>query len=87
MWSEVIPLEFTEVPETDANVDLRIVFAKGEHGDMYNFDNKGQFFKNFKKWKNFIGGILAHAFFPPQGEIHFDDDEDWVYMDAGKIEK
>uniref|UniRef100_A0A914DWT4 Peptidase metallopeptidase domain-containing protein n=1 Tax=Acrobeloides nanus TaxID=290746 RepID=A0A914DWT4_9BILA len=72
MWSEVIPLEFTEVPETDANVDIRIVFAKGEHGDMYNFDNKG--------------GILAHASFPPLGEIHFDDDEDWVYMDAGKIE-
>lgn len=25
-----------------------------------------------------ITGELAHAFFPPTGEIHFDDDEYWV---------
>ena len=25
-----------------------------------------------------ITGELAHAFFPPTGEIHFDDDEFWI---------
>lgn len=25
-----------------------------------------------------ITGELAHAFFPPTGEIHFDDDEYWI---------
>ncbi|CAD5112722.1 DgyrCDS1940 [Dimorphilus gyrociliatus] len=47
--------------EYKANLELS--FYKGSHQDGYAFDGKG--------------GVLAHAFYPRTGLIHFDDDELW----------
>ena len=62
-WSDVSGLEFRE---TAGEADLNIKFAYGDHGDGggNNFDGKGM--------------ILAHAYFPESGDIHFDEAEDWT---------
>lgn len=68
LWSRVIPLTFAEVPISQ-NPEIRIRFAAGDHGDGNSFDG--------------VGGILAHAFFPPSngseiaGDAHFDEAETW----------
>lgn len=38
-----------------------ISFETGSHGDS----------------DSFTGKTLAHAFYPPKGEIHFDDNQKW----------
>ncbi|VDH93163.1 Hypothetical predicted protein [Mytilus galloprovincialis] len=47
-------------------IDIEILYAKGNHGDgPYNaFDGPER--------------VLAHAFYPTDGETHFDDDETWI---------
>uniref|UniRef100_A0A8C5PJE8 Stromelysin-3 n=1 Tax=Leptobrachium leishanense TaxID=445787 RepID=A0A8C5PJE8_9ANUR len=65
VWSEVTPLNFTEVQE--GRSDIIIDFTRYWHGDNLPFDGPG--------------GILAHAFFPKthrEGDIHFDYDEAWT---------
>ncbi|XP_047655775.1 matrix metalloproteinase-23 isoform X3 [Tachysurus fulvidraco] len=69
MWSDVSPFSFREVPDDD-EADIKIGFYPVNHTDCLQsylhhcFDG--------------ITGELAHAFFPPTGEIHFDDDEYWI---------
>ncbi|XP_062449477.1 matrix metalloproteinase-23 isoform X3 [Rhea pennata] len=69
MWSEVSPFSFREVPRHTAS-DLKIGFYSINHTDCLEslihhcFDG--------------TTGELAHAFFPPNGEIHFDDHEYWI---------
>lgn len=56
------------------NNSCQVRFSRGNHNDGYRFDG--------------VGGMLAHAFFPPQpsdkllgdisGDIHFDDSERWI---------
>ncbi|XP_070555497.1 matrix metalloproteinase-19-like [Ptychodera flava] len=60
-WSHVTPLTFTEV--TSGHADLLIEFAEGVHSDgpYAAFDGRG--------------GVLAHAYFPEDGDLHFDDAE------------
>ncbi|CAI9734325.1 metallo ase [Octopus vulgaris] len=69
MWSEVIPLDFTEL--TTGAADIDVAFAVGNHGDNSNFDGKG--------------GVLAHAFYPDKGDMHFDDDELWNNIDFHSV--
>jgi len=47
------------------SADVKVGWYKGNHGDGANnaFDGPG--------------GTLAHAFYPTNGVIHFDDDENW----------
>ncbi|XP_038056467.1 matrix metalloproteinase-16-like [Patiria miniata] len=63
LWSRAANINFREVRQGRADIDLR--FAYGSHGDGYEFDGRG--------------GVLAHAFFPgPQaisGDAHFDEIE------------
>ncbi|KAJ0673065.1 putative matrilysin [Helianthus annuus] len=49
---------------TYQGADLKIIFARGAHGDNSPFDGPG--------------GVLAHAFAPTDGRFHYDADERWV---------
>ncbi|KAL1490885.1 hypothetical protein ABEB36_011564 [Hypothenemus hampei] len=67
VWGRYGRLSFSRVDSPKA--DIIVTFGRGYHGDRYPFDGPGL--------------ILAHAFFPSNGDedlsgdIHFDDDEDW----------
>uniref|UniRef100_A0A914H581 Peptidase metallopeptidase domain-containing protein n=1 Tax=Globodera rostochiensis TaxID=31243 RepID=A0A914H581_GLORO len=69
-WSRVVPLDFSEASGYDTP-DVKVLFARRSHGDPWPFDGRG--------------GVLAHATFPQDGKLHFDDDENWVFMDGNKI--
>lgn len=58
-WSDVTNLVFIETPGTKATIMIR--FGSGGHRCNYPFDGKG--------------GVLAHAFYPDHGQVHFDEDE------------
>ena len=73
-WAAVTPLTFTEVA-SNQNPEIVISFVTGNHGDgaQNAFDG--------------AGGVLAHAFYPPEtdpasptlhGDAHFDDAETWT---------
>jgi len=72
VWNKVIPLNFTEV-QAQAGADIQLGFHQGDHGD-----GSGNKFEG-------AGGVLAHAFFPSSGVLHFDDGEQWAFEDAAKI--
>ncbi|EAW19227.1 matrix metalloproteinase [Aspergillus fischeri NRRL 181] len=71
-WSNVTPLTFAELPSTQP-ADLRFMWASGNHAN-----------EPVEKDFDGLGGVLAHAFFPPPsggtlaGQIHFDEDELWT---------
>ncbi|XP_067934183.1 matrix metalloproteinase-19-like isoform X1 [Watersipora subatra] len=61
-WSDVADIDITE---SDTNLaDIHISFETRDHGDGYAFDGRD--------------GVLAHAFFPKDGRVHFDDEESWT---------
>ncbi|MFH4980482.1 hypothetical protein AB6A40_007191 [Gnathostoma spinigerum] len=65
LWQSVAALNFVEVPDTmEIPVDIEILFAKGGHGDGIPFDGPN--------------GIIAHAFYPTKGGLHFDAAESWT---------
>ena len=65
VWSDVTPLDFTQVRDFRQQVDLDIRFTPTSHGDGYDFDGPG--------------GTLAHAFYPQYGGAsHFDESETWT---------
>lgn len=52
--------------------NISVEFKSGNHGDGANFDGPS--------------GILAHAFFPTVGWLHFDKGEDWVASGSSGID-
>jgi hypothetical protein len=67
-WSGVIPRTFTQSSGT-AGSEFRVDFTTGDHGDGTPFDGAGT--------------VLAHAFYPQDGRIHFDDAETWGTSHGG----
>ncbi|XP_059176612.1 matrix metallopeptidase-21-like [Physella acuta] len=63
MWSEVIPMRFTEDNKGHINdIDIEIAFGKGSHVDcLHDFDGNG--------------GEIAHSW--SAGNMHFDDEENF----------
>jgi len=59
-WTDVSPFSFTEVDNPD-DAKFKIFFANRDHFDGHQFDGP---------W-----GVLAHAFYPRKGKLHYDDDE------------
>ncbi|KAJ1349435.1 hypothetical protein KIN20_005009 [Parelaphostrongylus tenuis] len=49
--------------EVTGGADIVIGFERGQHEDAFPFDGKD--------------GVVAHAFYPRDGRLHFDADEDW----------
>uniref|UniRef100_A0A914E6E8 Peptidase metallopeptidase domain-containing protein n=1 Tax=Acrobeloides nanus TaxID=290746 RepID=A0A914E6E8_9BILA len=68
-WSEIVPLTFTEID--DERADIWIGFRKGEHGDDLPFDGSG------KQIAHCLGQM-------PCTVIHFDDAENWRYVEMGR---
>lgn len=60
--------------KTNGNADINIKFAVKKHCDGGAFDGPN--------------GVLAHATFPENGRVHFDDDENWTLsgVTEGKID-
>ena len=76
LWAQQTSLTFTEV-SSEAEADLTIGWASGNHGDGDPFDGPGD--------------VLAHASFPNpyddrQVFLHFDDDERWVNSDSNDVD-
>lgn len=62
-WKEVANVNFEET-ENEEEADIRIGFKSGDHGDDHPFYGPG--------------GVLAHGFYPREGKIHFDEDEQFT---------
>jgi hypothetical protein len=62
-WANVAKLNFLLVP-SDKSADITVAFVSSDHGDGEPFDGEGM--------------VLAHAYSPPSGRVHFDDDEPWT---------
>ncbi|XP_038891016.1 metalloendoproteinase 2-MMP-like [Benincasa hispida] len=61
-WALNTHFTFSHVVDYN-KADIKISFERGEHGDDASFDG--------------VGGILAHAYPPTDGRLHFDADEPW----------
>jgi predicted Zn-dependent protease len=75
VWSAVTPLNFTE---GQSATDFKFSFEIRDHGDGAGnaFDGPGM--------------VLAHAAYPhygDKGQLHFDNEETWVFEDAAGIER
>ncbi|KAK0711961.1 Matrixin-domain-containing protein [Lasiosphaeris hirsuta] len=75
-WAQITPLTFIEVRAGQA-ADIRIRFARRDHGDGNSFDGAGT--------------VLAHAYSPGNGpdniggDAHFDEDEGWSLDFLSKV--
>ncbi|XP_010273361.1 PREDICTED: metalloendoproteinase 1-like [Nelumbo nucifera] len=62
-WAAVTNFTFEETQDL-SSADIRISFFKGDHDNGSPFDG--------------LGGVLAHAFAPNDGRVHFDLEERWT---------
>lgn len=74
-WSAVTNIDFIEACNS-GDADIRISWETGSHGDVAPFDGS-----------TCLGGnTIAHAFIPGSsainGDMHFDDDENWATSGA-----
>jgi hypothetical protein len=63
IWTKYVPLDIVEV-SPQSNADIKVEFGSRDHGDAYPFDGPNI--------------VLAHAFYPTNGGLHFDNDEKWT---------
>jgi hypothetical protein len=75
LWHTVSNVNFTENTSNPSLAQIRVSWATGNHGDASPFDGKGNCFTE-------EGLVLAHAFYPEDGDIHFDDGEEWTTESA-----
>ncbi|GAA4419489.1 hypothetical protein GCM10023187_53850 [Nibrella viscosa] len=76
LWASQTDIAFLEVCN-EASADIRILWTTGNHGDNQNFDGR---------YDGIVPNLLAHGNPPPlpgstdplDGDLHFDDDEDWT---------
>ena len=61
VWHKAAPQLKFQFKRSDPNVDIKISFVRGAHGDRHPFDGSGP--------------IIAHVFYPEDGRMHFDDDQ------------
>ncbi len=61
-WSSVADISFYE-SSWFFDRQIHVGWHQGDHGDGYPFDGSN--------------GVLAHAFYPENGDMHFDDAETW----------
>ncbi|KAM7433592.1 the peptidase M10A [Porites harrisoni] len=67
-WSDVAPrLKFTRI-NNRGQADFWVIFGRKTHSGVQGERQCGSPFDG-------PGNVLAHAYFPPDGRIHFDDDE------------
>jgi hypothetical protein len=71
-WATQVPLTFTRVTNA-AITDFTVSWETGDHGDGFPFDGSGS------------GGfnVFAHAFFPEDGRVHFDEADTWAHSHGG----
>lgn len=62
-WRNKTMLRFTQLSDNNTSANIKLYFTHGDHNDSFPFDGPN--------------GIIAHAFLPPYGRIHFDADESW----------
>lgn len=67
-WAGLIPRTFPQTATT-TDAQLRVSWETGDHGDGFPFDGSGN--------------VYAHAFYPQDGRVHFDDAESWALSDGG----
>jgi hypothetical protein len=80
LWHVVSNVSFTENTSNPSLAQIRVSWATGEHGHGQPFDGKANCFTE-------KGLVLAHAAYPEDGDVHFDDDEVWTTEPAFACEQ